>query len=182
MKSTEKPSVSPSSVSGSEFGEIAAQLTRERHPGLDDQAVALGLALIRTSTVHMQQSEKLIHRPQGWSWSGFHIMYMIWLFGEIEARDIARLAAVTRQTASTVLANLENNGFVHRERSSSTDKRLITVTLTPKGLEAIDSAFTQQNALETEWFGGLTRDERDLLKKLLDRIAMRITQSKRTAP
>ncbi|MFC9358864.1 MarR family winged helix-turn-helix transcriptional regulator [Rhodococcus sp. NPDC057014] len=174
--------ISASAVRGSEFGEVAARLTRERHAGLDDQAVALGLTIIRVSNAHMQESERRIHRPHGWSWSGFHLMYMIWLFGEIEARDIARLAGVTRQTASSVLSNLESNGFVQRERTSSTDRRLVSVTLTPKGLEAIDEAFTEQNELETEWFGCLSPEERDLLKNLLDRVATQIKHSKHAAP
>ncbi|MGU3586413.1 MarR family winged helix-turn-helix transcriptional regulator [Rhodococcus sp. C26F] len=170
--------VSPSSVSGFGFGDVAARLTRERYSGLDDQAVALGLTIIRASNAHMQESERRIHRPHGWSWSGFHIMYMIWLFGEIEARDLARLSGVSRQTTSSVLANLEANGFVNRERTSDTDKRLVTVTLTPKGAAAIDEAFAQQNALETEWFGCLSTEERDQLKNLLDRVTRQIKDSK----
>ncbi|WP_169814617.1 MarR family winged helix-turn-helix transcriptional regulator [Nocardia pseudovaccinii] len=179
---TGPPRISASMVSGSGFGAIAAKLTRERHAGLDDQAIALGLSIIRASTAHMQESERRIHRPHGWSWSGFHIMYMIWLFGEVEARDIARLAGITRQTASSVLSNLERSGFVHRERTSSTDKRLVAVTLTPQGTEAIDEAFRQQNALETEWFGCLTSEERGLLASLLDRVSAQIKHSKHTAP
>lgn len=171
-------SLSPSAVSGFDFGNVAARLTRERRSDLDDQAVALGLTIIRASSAHMQESERRVHRPHGWSWSGFHIMYMIWLFGEIEARDLARLAGVSRQTTSSVLANLEANGFVSRERTSDTDKRLVTVTLTPTGASAIDDAFAQQNALETEWFGCLSAEERDQLKSLLDRVTRQIKHSK----
>lgn len=171
---------SPSNVSGSEFGDVAAELTRQRLPGIDQVAMALGFALVRTGTAHMQEIERRVHRPRGLSFSGFRILYMIWLFKEIEARDLARLAGVSRQTTSTVLANLESNGFVHRERTSETDRRLVAVRLTLEGEAMIGDVFTEQNRLESEWFDCLTPDERAQLKSLLDRVSARVTTTQAT--
>lgn len=166
---------SPARVSGSEFGEVAAKLTSERLGGLDKQAVTLGFSLVRTAAAHMQELERAVHRPKGWSFSGFRIMYMIWLFEEIEARDLARLAGVSRQTTSTVLANLESAGLVRREQTSTTDRRLVAVRLTERGAQEIENAFADQNRLEARWYSVLTPEERALLKSLLDRVSISIT-------
>lgn len=171
------PIPSPSSVSGSDFGSTAVELTRRRMVGLDEQAVELGFAMVRTAAAHMQELERVVHRPNGSSFSGFRIMYMIWLFGEIEARDLARLAGVTRQTTSTVLGNLEANGLVRRDRTSDTDRRLVTVRLTPEGMDAIEKSFAEQNRLEAEWFDCLDADEKRQFKNFLDRVSIRIADS-----
>lgn len=173
--------MSPSAVSGSEFGDLAASLTSRHLSGLDQQAVGLGFALVRATSMYTQELERLIHRSRGWSFSGFRIMYMIWIFGEIEARDLARLAGVSRQATSTVLATLENNRMITRERTSDTDKRLIAVRLTPEGRKAIEEAYVEQNRLESEWFGELSDDERDTLKGLIDRLAIAISRRAGTA-
>lgn len=170
---------SPSTVSGSDFGATAAELTRQRLVGLDERAVELGFALVRTSALHVQELERIVHRPNRMSFSGFRIMYMIWLFREIEARDLARLAGVSRQTTSTVLANLESNGLVRRDRLSDTDKRLVTVQLTDEGTSAITDSFASQNRLEADWFDCLDEDEKKLFKDFLDRISIQITETRR---
>ncbi|MBY4212546.1 MarR family transcriptional regulator [Rhodococcus fascians] len=145
--------------------------------GLDEGAVELGFALVRTSASHLQELERQVHRPNGSSFSGFRIMYMVWLFEEIEARDLARLAGVSRQTTSTVLANLESAGLISRSRTSETDRRLVAIKLTSEGTRSIQDAFAVQNKLEAEWFDCLDSDEKLQFKGFLDRVSIRIAES-----
>lgn len=172
-----RPTPQPSAISGSDFGATAADLTRRRMAGLDESAVELGFALVRTSASHLQELEREVHRPKGSSFSGFRIMYMIWLFEEIEARDLARLAGVSRQTTSTVLANLESAGLIIRERISETDRRLVAIKLTAEGTKSIEDSFAAQNKLEAYWFDCLDADEKAQFKGFLDRISIRIAES-----
>ncbi|NBM15459.1 MarR family winged helix-turn-helix transcriptional regulator [Streptomyces sp. GC420] len=173
--------VAASEVQGSEFGDVALELTRRELPGLDPMAFHLGMLLLRTANTHSQHSERLIHRPHGFSSSGFRILYTVWIFGQAEARDIARLSGMSRQVASSVLATLEADGLVIRERLSTTDRRLVSVRLSEAGAAAIKDAFAQQNRLEREWFGDLTADEQATLKGLLSRVAGRIARTATSA-
>ncbi len=158
-------------VSGAEFRDVAARLTQQVVPDLDDMAFHLGFSLSRAAGMHMQASESRIHRPKGWSWSAFRVMYIIWVFRQVEARDLARLSGVSRQATSSVLATLEGNGLIVRERDSRADRRLVSVRLSPKGLDAITEAFAAQHQLEREWFGRLTAQEQATLLELLDRLS-----------
>jgi DNA-binding MarR family transcriptional regulator len=167
----------PSEVTEDAFGARALELTRARVGEFDEDAALVATALTRTAVAHLQSSEMRVHRPRDWSWSGFRIMWMIWLFEAIEARDLARLAGVSRQATSSVLATLENKGLVHRERTSPTDRRLVTVSLTDAGLAEVERAFLEQNKLDSEWFSVLDRDEQRVLVSLLSRVTSAIDRS-----
>jgi len=176
-----KPAAEPTplaaaEVTGENFGQRALELTRAKVGTFDEDAALVAVMLTRTAVAHLQMSERL-HRRRDWSWSGFRIMWMIWLFEAIEARDLARLAGVSRQATSSVLATLEGKGLVHRERTSPTDRRLVTVSLTPAGLEEVKRAFVEQNELDSEWFSVLDADEQRQFVSLLSRISSRIDLS-----
>ena len=173
-----KPTAEPTAlaateVSGENFGQRALELTRARLGEFDEDAALVAMMLTRTSVAHLQVSERL-HRSREWSWSGFRIMWMIWLFEAIEARDLARLAGVSRQATSSVLATLEGKGLVHRERTSPTDRRLVTVSLTPEGLDEVKRAFVEQNVLDSQWFSVLDADEQRQFVRLLAKVSSRI--------
>lgn len=171
-----------SAVSGTRFGEVSVELTAARLDGLNESAARIGVALTRTALAHVQASETTVHRPRDWSWSGFRIMWMIWLFGEVEARDLARLAGASRQTTSSVLSTLETKGLVHRERTSTQDKRLVAVRLTPAGQAAFETAFVTQNQLDADAFGCLNETEQQQFVGYLERILHQITTPARTEP
>lgn len=166
--------VSPDDLVGARFPELSLELTRGRIAGLDETAASLGILLTRAALAHVQESEAKVHRSGGWSWAGFRILYIIWMFGEVEARDLARISGVSRQATSTVLATLEAAGLVERERTSTVDKRLVTVRLTPAGRPTFERAFVAQNALDSAIFGVLTEAERATLHSLLQRVLARM--------
>jgi len=169
-RSTRVGQVRPDDLVGGRFPQLALQLTRDRIGGLDETAASLGILLTRAAMAHVQESEARVHRAAGWSWAGFRILYIIWILGAVEARDLARISGVSRQSTSTVLATLESAGLVSRQRASAADKRLVAVRLTPEGGAAFESAFAEQNVLDAQIFGGLSEDERQTLQSLLQRV------------
>jgi len=162
--------VNMNSLRAREFEDVALAATREEVPDLDLRAFHVGFNLVRAASTLVQHSEELIHRPAGWTWSGFRVMYIVWIAGEIEARDISRLAGVTRQTTSSVLSTLERDGLIERTRDSTTDRRLVTVRLTPEGAAGAREAMIAQNKLEASWLAGLTEAEGLMLGDLLKRV------------
>lgn len=111
-----------------------------------------------------------IHRPRGWSWSGFRIMFAVLVAGPLEPRQIAPLAGVTRASISAVLNTLERDGLVERRRDSQ-DRRVVTIVLTEEGRAQVLDVHRAQRAVENEWAETLSPAERtqflSLMRKLL---------------
>jgi DNA-binding MarR family transcriptional regulator len=120
--------------------------------------------------MHVRAAERGAHQARGRNWLGFRLLYMIWMFEPVEAKDLARFAQISRQTISSALSVLEADGLITRSRSSATDRRLVQLGLTEKGRdEARESILAQNNAM-TEWLHVLDEDEQDTLLRLLRRL------------
>ncbi len=169
-----RPAPEGVAVPGAEFRAQAVEVTRQRRPEVDPRAIALSLTLARIAATHQHRSEAAVHRARGWSYSGFRVLYMIWLAEPVEARDLARFAGVSRQTTSTVLSTLEAAGLVDRRQTSTVDRRLVSVRLTDRGRRAVEEAIGAQNALESRWFSVLAEAEQDAVLEMLERVLARI--------
>jgi DNA-binding MarR family transcriptional regulator len=67
-----------------------------------------------------------------------------------------------------LLNDLENEGYVERRRDP-TDRRRHIVQMTPAGHKAMLAAERAMESLEDDVLGALEPDEREVLRKLLDR-------------
>lgn len=88
-------------------------------------------------------------------------------------RDIEREFSVKRSSVTSILANLEKNGYILRT-VDETDARTKKVTLTEKG-EKLDRKMLENiNRIENVLSSGMTDEEREmflyLIKKALDNI------------
>ena len=151
-----------------ELLELARSRVREVVPDADLAALGLVFTLVRAAD-RITYDLEAVHRPMGWTWPGFRVLFWIWLLGPLEPRRIAALVSASRASISSALNTLERDGFVVRNRSSS-DRRLVTVELTPRGSERIAEAFRAHNAREREWVAGLSDEERAQLTSLLGRL------------
>ena len=137
-------------------------------PDADLSAFAVAFTLVRAAERVTYELET-VHRPMGWTWPGFRVLFWIWLLGPLEPRQIAAIASSSRASISSALNTLERNGFVVRGRSS-TDRRLVTVELTDKGTERMAEALAAANRRERQLTAGFSADERRTLTKLLSRL------------
>ena len=94
---------------------------------------------------------------------------MICCFEPIEAKDLARLAGVSRQAVSSVLTKLEAKGLVTRDQSL-VDRRLAHITTTPEGSSLVLGNLMPQNEVQHDFFSPLTPDELQTFIRLLSRI------------
>jgi DNA-binding MarR family transcriptional regulator len=154
--------------SARDIEEQARARVREVDPEADLTAMAVVFNLIRASDRVVQDLET-VHRPMGWSWAGFRVLFWVWLLGPLEPREIASFASASRASVSSVLNTLERDGFVVRVRRSN-DRRLVTVELTDSGRELIGRAFKAHNEREQEWASVFSSDERATLVGLLRRL------------
>lgn len=157
-----------------EFERAAVDAVADAVPGADLDALRASFDLIRASTRLVQRLEAEVHTPAGWSMAGFRVMFCVWVSGELEPRDIARLSGLSRAAVSSVLNTLERDGLVERTRESD-DRRLVTVRLSADGAARLVTAYAAQNVVERDFFADLGVDDRrelaDRLAGLLDRPA-----------
>ena len=90
------------------------------------------------------------HRPMGWTWPGFRVLFWLWLLGPLEPRQIAEVSSSSRASVSSALNTLERNGFVERRRGLA-DRRLVTVELTEKGRSASPRRSPPRTRASASW-------------------------------
>ncbi len=126
-------------------------------------------AVFRVSALVFNDLENTIYKPAGFSLAGFRVMFILWIAGDLEQRDIARLSGISPAGISSALNTLERDGLVERRRTS-TDRRLVTVGLTAIGTERLAAAYRSQNAREQEMFSAVSGDDLHELIDLLRRV------------
>ncbi|MER5536720.1 MarR family winged helix-turn-helix transcriptional regulator [Streptomyces mirabilis] len=103
--------------------------------------------LHRAANMLVYDLESTVHRPRGWSWPGFHVLFAIWLSAPVEAKKGAELSGMSRAAVSALVNTLERDGLVRKERAAY-DGRAVGLSLTDSGQETITSEFLAYNKRE----------------------------------
>jgi len=146
-----------------------ARRALRRLPGVDSEPALIGLSLTRAAHAHSTASELLVHRRHDRSWLIFNVLYVVWAFEPVTARDIVEWSGLSRQTVSNTLRALEGKAIITRTRDAE-DARLITIRLTDEGRASLEQSLAEQFELDAAVFDGLTAGERSQLIELLDRV------------
>jgi DNA-binding MarR family transcriptional regulator len=151
-----------------EILELAKARVGEVVPDADLTAFSVAFSIVRAAE-RLTLELETVHKPMGWTWPGFRMLFWLWLLGPLEPRQIATAANASRASVSSALNTLERNGFVVRGHGSA-DRRLVTVELTDKGAERLAEAYGAANRRERELLAGFTPEERRTLAELLNRL------------
>lgn len=154
------------------FAGVAADEAQRRLPGIDREATQLILLLNRLAMLIVYDLESSVHRPSGWSWSGFRVLFALWLVGPMDAKTVAKVSGMSRAAISAVVKTLEQDGLVARAPHGA-DGRSVVLRLTEHGEQAIAEVFVKHNERERSWVEGLTARERATLAGLLRKLAAR---------
>ena len=92
--------------------------------------------------------------------------------GQMTQRDLQEASCITSASLSEVIAKLEAEGLVTRERSE-TDRRQLTVTLTEEGSARAREVIRTRAEFERAAFDCLSPEETARLAGTLDRVAAR---------
>ena len=84
--------------------------------------------------VHLTNS---VLREHGLTWTGFVVLWVVWISDGVETRRAAENAAISKATLTGVVKTLEARGLMTR-RVGDTDRRLVNLELTPAGLKMYD--------------------------------------------
>ena len=92
--------------------------------------------------------------------------------GRMTQRGLQEASCITSASLSEVVAKLEAEGLISRERSE-TDRRQLTLTLTDEGTRRARAFIESRREFERIAFDCLTSSEREVLLSTLDRVAER---------
>jgi DNA-binding MarR family transcriptional regulator len=141
-------------------------LERLGHLPLDFRAMWAVSNLFRTSAAIRRHMESKVLADDRLSWTSFVALWVLWVWGEMESRDLAAAVGISRPTSTGVVTTLERRGFVRR-RKSAEDGRMVRVSLTQRGRKKIEALFPRFNAEESAVTSDLTPDEQDSMAGML---------------
>ncbi len=136
---------------------------------VDELALSVASNIWRAAQLFKLKMEREILREHELSFASFSTLFIVWIWGPIETRDIARSQAVSKATVTSTVSTLENQGLVKR-RNGKKDRRLVTVELTDKGKRLIEWVFPKFNEGEVEVAQSLSEEEQDTLAHLLRKV------------
>lgn len=151
------------------FIDLAVARTVRALPDVDPLPMRLVLSLYRASNALVYDLESAVHRPQGWSWAGFRLLFVLWLAGPAEAKRAAQLSGMSRAAVSALVNTLERDGLVAR-RKAGPDRRSVELSLTHRGTEVVMRAFVAHHERERTWASALSDEEVTQLTALLEKL------------
>ena len=122
--------------------------------------------IYRAAAAVRRRAEREVLSEAGLSWGGFTILWVLWVWDEMESAQLASECDLAKGTLTGMVSTLEKQGRVERTRMQS-DRRRVTVALTPAGLKTIEQLFPQFNDFEAKMSGGLNVAEKHELARLL---------------
>jgi DNA-binding MarR family transcriptional regulator len=136
------------------------------HLPLDFRAMWAISNVFRSGAALRRHLESTVLAADRLSWTAFTALWVLWIWGEMEARDFAAAVGISRPTATGVLSTLQRRRFVKR-RKGSKDGRVVLVSLTPSGRRKIEALFPRFNAEEARVASVLPGEDQDRLAKML---------------
>lgn len=143
------------------------------HLPLDFRAMWAVSNLFRASAAIRRHMEAKVLSDDRLSWTSFVALWVLWVWGEMESRDLAGAVGISRPTSTGVVTTLEGRGWVRRSRTSD-DGRLVRVSLTEAGQRKIADLFPRFNAEEAELTAHLDPQEQERLAALLRSMLRRV--------
>ncbi|MEV1083165.1 MarR family transcriptional regulator [Streptomyces sp. NPDC050211] len=135
----------------------AEKLAAARLGGLPihrDQMAAVA-NIHRAAAAVRQHLENSVLRGSDLTWTGFVVLWVVWVWGESETRHVAEEAGISKGTLTGVTRTLESRGLLRRT-GHPTDGRLVLIGLTDKGeefMERVFPAFNEEEAFVTARLG-----------------------------
>lgn len=135
----------------------------------DFQAMAAISNIYRAATSVRNHMEQKVLADENLSWAAFTVLWVLWIWGEQETRQLAAEAGITKGTLTGVVNTLEGRSLVKRSRHPS-DGRLVLVKLTARGRKLIENLFPRFNAEEVFAASALSAREQHQLARSLRKI------------
>lgn len=132
----------------------------------DFEAMLAVSNIYRAANAVRNRMERDVLGPEGLSWGGFTILFVLWVWGERETNELADDCGLAKGTLSGMLTTLEKSGLVGRSRHPD-DGRRVVVALLEEGHETIERVFPEFNKHEAMFTDRLDDSEVHEMARLL---------------
>lgn len=137
------------------------------------EAMAAVANIYRAAAAIRQHVENSVLREAELTWTGFVVLWVVWIFGEMETRHVAEEAGISKGTLTGVARTLESRGLVARTPHPS-DGRMAMLSMTGEGEALMGRLFPAFNAEEAFVTDRLSTGEREELAGLLRRVVAQL--------
>ena len=135
-----------------DYGLAATEKAMSAHLGkldLDFPAALAVSSLYRAANAVRNHLTNTVLREHDLSWTGFVVLWVVWIFDGLETRHAAQSAAISKGTLTGVAKTLESRGWLLREPDAA-DRRLVRLRLTAAGVALMEELYPKFNAAEAE--------------------------------
>ena len=134
--------------------------------GLDFEAAHAVSSIYRAANAVRSYIWNELLRPYDLSWTGWVVLWVVWIFDGMETRHAAEAAAISKATLTGVARTLESRGWLEK-RGRTDDRRLVELYLTAEGKKLMEELYPKFNAIETKVVGRLSdRDTKSMTQNL----------------
>lgn len=169
----------PAGFSSSDESELiqSERDVQARIGGLDVDFTSLAAVsnIFRAATTVRNHMERTVLAPADLSFTAFTVLWVLWVWGEQEARRVAEESGISRGTLTGVITTLEGRGLVQR-RSHPDDRRSVLMSATKAGETLMKRIYPQFNAEEAKATAALSNAEKQALADAL-RTVLRTVES-----
>lgn len=134
--------------------------------------------IYRAAVAVRRRAEREVLAEHRLSFGGFTILWVLWVWNEMETARLADECGLAKGTLTGMLTTLEKRNLVERTRMPN-DKRRVLVKLTADGTALIADLFPRFNQFEGLMSAGLTTAEKTELARLL-RVVIKAAHSQPT--
>lgn len=143
-----------------------------KYQGSDEEIRALDafIKLTRAANSALDRTNRHITEA-GLTTSQFGVLEVLYHLGTLSQVDVARKLLLSTANVTTVIQNLEKNGYICRERDPK-DNRFMRVSITEKGSTLIARIMPAHVANITEVMSALSPDEQETLGQLCRKLGV----------
>lgn len=143
---------------------------------LDMSAMAAVSNLYRAANSIRNRFERTVLAPHDVSWTAWVVLWVVWIWEDVESRHVAAEAGISKGTLTGVATTLERRGLLRR-RTHPDDARRVLLSLSPSGKRLMSRLFPLFNRQEAQVVEPLTARETQVLTTALRKIVMGLEPS-----
>ncbi|HTY72411.1 MAG TPA: MarR family winged helix-turn-helix transcriptional regulator [Actinomycetes bacterium] len=143
---------------------------------LDMAAMAAVSNLYRAAGAIRNNFERTVLAPHDLTWTGWVVLWVVWIWEDIEARHVAAEAGISKGTLTGVAGTLERRGLLDR-RTHPEDARRQLISLTADGQALMAELFPLFNAQEAHVVAPLSAQEIQVLTTALRKMVIALEDS-----
>jgi DNA-binding MarR family transcriptional regulator len=113
-------------------------------------------SLYRAANAARSYLTNTVLREHDLTWTGFVVLWIVWIWDGRETREVAESAAISKATLTGVVRTLEARGLIRRTPSDK-DRRLVDLTLTQEGAHLMEDLYPKFNAGEAQLVTALSQ-------------------------